>query len=302
MRKYSYFNYIKTGAWEATLQFFYNRKSYVGNHHSLPNFSIGYTPAPNGYYIKKWFYEQNKTLKNWYTIKDYSTYNKLTEDFYPEEINGMPPHQGHYESPFLTSRNTYNMKHWAKDNVDQPPVKYYNCAYEIFDYDHMTFPATMLGYYGNMGEADEVTKCLEDLTPQHPPPNLKWIVEQFKLRCNIVPYKEDVESLVHTFVRSAVGPAQWKLGEDKFIEICVHRLKNHKKTCGLITRMLEYHCIPWTPFNLDRDSYSDIFPDLEKIYPVKKAIHDHDTWMDDPMSPKRKLKLKYYVDKVLCSL
>ena len=47
---------------------------------------------------------------------------------------------------------------------------------------------------------------------------------------------------------------------------------------------------------------SDIFPDLEKIYPVRKAIHDHDTWMDDPMSPKRKLKLKYYVDKVLCSL
>ena len=89
-----------------------------------------------------------------------------------------------------------------------------------------------------------------------------------------------------------------KHGEDYFIEACVHKLKNHKKTYHLITSMLEYQGIDYIPFNLDRDNYSDVF-DLDTWLPLDKIKKDQSNRYKT-MPDKKLKKLPQYIDKVLC--
>tara|TARA_B100001250_G_C19716832_1_gene751852 strand:+ start:163 stop:1077 length:915 start_codon:yes stop_codon:yes gene_type:complete len=304
MKKYSYWNYVKTGGWQVVINFFHNKKTYCCNHHSTPIFTSTWRPAENGYYIKQWYWQQNGKLKTWYAVQDFSTYNKTIDICFPEWFpNEIPQHQWFYESPFISSRGRYSMKDWGKldGNIDDIPTTFYDCAEHLLEHDSMNNPHVMFGYNGSLGGEDTITKNMEDLDPPHPPADLKYIVNQFKLRYNIVPYKEDLESLVEGFLRGCVGDAHWKRGQDHFVSECVRKLKNHRKTYGLITRMLEYHGIPYLPFNLDRDNYQDFF-ELDDWLPMDKCIRDHNTTLDNHMPLKRQLKLPQLIDQVLCSL
>ena len=307
MKKYSYWNYVKTGAWEITINFFHNKKMVCCNHHSTPIFTTTYKPAENGYYIKQWYWQQNKELKTWYAVKDFSTYDKTINICFPEHFpREIPPHQWFYESPFISSRGRYSMKDWGKldGNIDDIPTTFYDCAEHLFENDIILNPHIMFGYNGSLGAdkvGETITKNLEDFNPPHPPPNLNYIVNQFKSRYNIVPYKENLESLVEKFLSGVVASSQWRHGEDYFISECVRKLKNHRKTYGLLTRMLEYYGIPYIPFNLDRDNYQDFF-ELDNWLPIHKCMRDHDTILDNHMPTKRQRKLPQLIDKVLCLL
>ena len=107
--------------------------------------------------------------------------------------------------------------------------------------------------------------------------------------------------MVEKFLSGVVAGSQWKHGEDYFISECVRKLKNHRKTFGLIIRMLEYYGIPYIPFNLDRDNYQDFF-ELDDWLSIHKCMRDHDTILDNHMPTKRQRKLPQLIDKVLCLL
>ena len=147
---------------------------------------------------------------------------------------------------------------------------------------------------------DDITNDLENMTPPNPPAAVigDKIISDYKQKINIVPYKEDIVSLVTNFLHGVVGAAQMKHGEDYLIETCVHRLKNHQKTYHLIRSMLEYHGIDYIPFNLDRDDYSDVF-DLDTWLPLDKSMSDHNN-VCTTMSEKKIKKLPQLIDKVLC--
>ncbi len=301
MRKCNYWSYTKTGAWELAINHFHNKKIVCQNHHSEPIFSTIYKPSNNGYYIKQWYWQQNGKLKTWYAVQDFSTYNKTIEICFPEWFpNDIPQHQWHYESPFISSRGRYSMKDWGKldGNIDHPPTVFYNCTDKLLESDLNLAPQTLLGYSGVLGASN---KMFDHLNHQHPPSDMEYVVNQYKSRYNIVPYKEDLESLVEGFLRGVVGDAHWKHGEDYFISECVRKLKIHRKTYELITRMLEYYGISYVPFNLDRDNYQDFF-ELDHWLPIDKCMGDHDTILDNHMPAKRQRKLPQLIDKVLCLL
>ena len=302
MDKYNYWHYCKTGSWELMCNFFYNKKSTAIQHHSTPIFTTLFKPVGE-YYIKQWYYQQDNKLKTWYAIKDFSTYNKIIYDCFPP-VN----HQWFYESPFKTSRGDYNMKFWGgrknnkgDHNIDDIPTVFYDCADAVLQQDLIHFPHVLLGYNGNIGIDDKINQDLETLTPSHTPHNFDKILEQMKNRINIVPYKEDSESLVRNFLTGSLGDAQWAKGQEYYVQECVRRLTNHKKTFHLLCRMLEYNGIPYKVFNLDRDTYKDYF-NLDKWLPITKVSEDHDTFLDNSMSSKRQRKLPQLIDQVLCSL
>ena len=66
MKRYNYWNYVKTGGWEIDYNFLYNKKNVCVNHHSHPAYSIFYHPLDHGRYKKKhdienisWLIEQD---------------------------------------------------------------------------------------------------------------------------------------------------------------------------------------------------------------------------------------------------
>lgn len=296
MKRYNYWNYVKTGGWQISHNFLHNKKIVCVNHHSQPAFSILHTPHGIGRYNKTWYYQRNGKLERISKSKDYSTYKKVMEDCFPAHKKW----EWFFESPFISSRGDYNMKIWGKDNIDDIPSTFY-AAYDETSVAHITCnPHVMLGYYGSTGIDDGITNDLENMTPPHPPAAVigDKIISDYKQKINIVPYKEDIVSLITNFLHGVVGAAQMKHGEDYFIEVCVHKLKNHQKTYHLIKSMLEYHGIDYIPFNLDRDNYSDVF-ELDSWLPLDKSMSDHNT-VCAIMSEKKLKKLPQYIDKILC--
>tara|TARA_Y100001937_G_scaffold62986_1_gene86447 strand:+ start:135 stop:1031 length:897 start_codon:yes stop_codon:yes gene_type:complete len=296
MKRYNYWNYVKTGGWQISHNFLHNRKIVCVNHHSQPAFSILFTPSGIERYNKTWYYQRNGKLEKISKSKDYSTYEKVMEDCFPAHRKW----EWFYESPFISSRGDYNMKIWGKDNIDKIPITYY-AAYAAISVAQVTCnPHVMLGYYGSTGIDNDITSDLENMTPPYPPAAVirDEIISDYKKKINIVPYKEDIVSLVEDFIHGVLGSAYMKHGEDYFIEACVHKLKNHKKTYHLITSMLEYQGIDYIPFNLDRDNYSDVF-DLDTWLPLDKIKKDQSNRYKT-MPDKKLKKLPQYIDKVLC--
>lgn len=297
MKRYNYWNYVKTGGWEIDYNFLYNNKNVCVNHHSHPAYSILFLPLDHGKYKKIWYFQRNGKLETHYTIKDYSNTDKILEDSYPAHKK----HQWFYESPFITSRGDYNMKVWGRDNIDGAPTVFYEC-YEHIRAAHINNnPHIMMGYYGSLGVDDNITHDMENLSPPCPPSpaDFEFIREDYKKKINIVPYKENIPNLVENFIKyGSMGAAQWKRGEDYFINDCVRRVKNHKKTYHLITSMLEYNGIDYIPFNLDRDDYTNFF-ELDKWLPLDKCQSDHNVRMKC-MPIKYHKKLPDLISKVLC--
>ena len=200
------------------------------------------------------------------------------------------------------------MKFWGgrKNNkgdgkIDKNPTVFFDCAGDIFKKDLINVPHVLLGYDGNIGLDDKITQDLENQTPAHIPHNFDEILSEMRKRINIVPYKEDLEGHVRNFLMSALGNAQWMKGKEYYVQECVRRLRNHKKTFHLICRTLDNHNIPYKTFNLDRDQYTDFF-DLDDWLPITKLINDHDTFLDCGMSPRRQRHLPILIDQVLSLL
>ena len=296
MKRYNYWNYVKTGGWQIQHNFLHNRKIFCVNHHSHPAFSILHIPHGVGHYNKIWFYQRQGKLERVRRNKDYSTYKKVMDDCFPVHKKW----EWFFESPFMSSRGDYNMKIWGRDNIDHMPTIFYECYKDISVADINNNPHIMLGYYGSLGTDDDITRDMENLSPSNPPrpSDLEFIKEDYKKKINIVPYKEDMVSLVEDFIHGVLGAAYMKHGEDYFIEACVHKLKNHQKTFQLITSMLEYHGIDYIPFNLDRDDYSNVF-ELDTWLPLDEIKKDQSNRYVT-MSDKRLKKLPQYIDKVLC--
>tara|TARA_B100001175_G_C19475118_1_gene623901 strand:- start:635 stop:1561 length:927 start_codon:yes stop_codon:yes gene_type:complete len=308
MDKYTYWNYGKTGSWEIMCNFFYNKKKTVMFHAYHPVISTLYRPAGE-YYIKQWYYQQDNKLKTWYAVKDFSTYDKIINDCFPMSADMDLPHQWFWESPFKTSRGDYNMKFWGgrrhnkgQNKIDEKLTSFYNCMDEVLDHDLINYPNVLLGYVGNIGVEDNILYDLENLSPSQPTQNIERILESLRSRVNIVPYKEDIESLVKKALIGFVGDAQWMKGKDFYIQECVRKLKIHKKTFPLLCRMLEYNRIPYKVFNLDRDNYADYF-NLDRWLPIRGGLaEDHDLHLHNTMTSKRQKHLPKLIDQVLCSL
>jgi len=307
MSKYNYWNYCKTGSWELMCNFFHNKKNTAILHHSTPLFSTSYNSVGE-YYVKQWHYQRGDKLKTWYAIKDFSSYDKIINDCFPSAADMDLPHQWFYESPFKTSRGDYSMKFWGgrKNNkgdgkIDKNPTVFFDCAGDLLQQDLIHFPHVLLGYDGSIGLDDKITQDLENQTPAHIPHNFDEILSEMRKRINIVPYKEDLEGHVRNFLMNALGDAQWMKGQEYYVQECVRRLRNHKKTFHLICRTLDNHNIPYKTFNLDRDQYTDFF-DLDNWLPTNKLINDHDTFLDCGMSPRRQRHLPKLIDQVLSQL
>lgn len=307
MSKYNYWHYCKTGSWELMCNFFQNKKNTAILHHSTPLFSTSYNSVGE-YYVKQWHYQQNNKLKTWYVIKDFSSYDKIINDCFPSTADMDLPHQWYFESPFMTSRGDYNMKFWGgrKNNkgdnkIDKNPTVFFDCAGDLMQQDLINYPHVLLGYDGNIGVDDKITQDLENQTPAHIPHNLDEILEHMRKRINIIPYKENIESLVKNFLTGSLGDAQWMQGQEYYVQECVKRLKNHKKTCHLICNVLDNYDIPYKIFNLDRDQYQDFF-ELEKWIPINTLINDSDTYLNINMSQRRQRHLPKLIDSVLSQL
>ena len=302
MDKYTYFNYGKTGSWEIMCNFFWNKKKTVMFSHSHPMFNTLYRPAGK-YYIKQWYYQQDNKLKTWYAIKDFSTYDKIINDCFPLSADMDLPHQWHYESPFITTRGDYNMKVWGKSNIDRDVSVFYQCVDHVLDHDLINYPHPLLGYIGNIGIDDKITHDLENLQSRAMPATLRpRVIAKLKKRINIVPYKEDLEGAVKKALIGFCGNSQWQVSEDYYVEECIRKLKNNRKTYHLLCRMLEYEGIPYKVFNLDRDDYKKYFH-LDSWLPIRDGIAlDHDLHLHNTMSAKRQRHLPKLIDRVLCSM
>ena len=165
MKRYNYWNYVKTGGWEIDYNFLYNKKNVCVNHHSHPAYSIFYHPMDHGRYKKIWYFQRNGKLETHNIIKDYSNPEKILEDSYPAHKK----HQWFYESPFISSRGDYNMKIWGRDNIDDTPTIFYECYKNICAAHINNNPHIMMGYYGSLGTDDNITHDMENLSPPCPP-------------------------------------------------------------------------------------------------------------------------------------
>ena len=293
MNKYTYWNYGKTGGWELACNFFYNNRSMAVHNHSHPVYAIVHKPIYK-IYLKKWFYQSGGKLHTHTAYRDFSTYDKIKSACFPPQ-----GHEWCFESPFKTDRGDYNLTYWGKTNIDTDVSSFYECSSEVLESDLINVPHILLGYNGNHFGDAKLMQQFDDKQPQHPPHNVNEIIEVLRSKVNIVPYKENYESMVKNILAGSLGDRHWKQGQDFYVEECVRRIKSHKKCFHSICSMLEYNCIPYKVFNLDKDKYEDYF-DLDRWLPIQDVAKDHDKTVLDSMPEYRHKFLPNLIDRVLC--
>ncbi len=293
MDKYTYWNYGKSGGWELACNFFYNNKSMAVHNHSHPVYAILHKPAYK-IYLKKWFYQSAGTLHTHTAYRDFRTYDKIMSACFPSA-----GHEWCYESPFKTDRGDYNLTYWGKTHIDKDVTTFYECSSEILECDLINVPHILLGYNGNHFGDENLLKQYDNKQPQHPPHNIDDIIKVLQQKINIVPYKENYESMVKNILAGSLGDRHWQQGQDFYVEECVRRIKSHKKCFHSICGVLEYYGIPYKVFNLDRDNYEEYF-DLDKWLSVPTIAEDHDKNILDSMPDFRFKLLPKLIDRVLC--
>jgi len=263
------------------------------HNHSHPVYAILHIPIGEVYF-KKWYYQQDRKLQTHMSYRDFRTYDKIKSSCFPPE-----GHEWCFESPFKTDRGDYNLTYWGKKYIDKDVTSFYECTPEVLECDLINVPQILLGYNGNHFGDEKLLQQFGDKQPQHPPQNVNEIIEVLRSKVNIVPYKENYESMVKNILAGSLGDRHWKNGQDFYVEECVRRIKSHKKCFHSICSMLEYNCIPYKVFNLDKDKYEDYF-DLDRWLPIQDVAKDHDKTVLDSMPEYRHKFLPNLIDRVLC--
>ena len=261
--KYTYFSSTKSGKYLLRSQFWYNRKTCAFLAQTNPLWCVLSSPIGNLDKLE-WYWTDKDTheLQTHEYILD--TRDKLANGDYDEMWFPKPhPVTGHYN---------------VNRDIMSTHENFYECVDDIMSRDIITNPFGLLGYTGLLGSEKMMTRMVNHLPNLTPPPH---IIEELRKRCNIVPYKENIEHLAYNFFTAR--------GRLPFEQQCqwINRTLEFQR---IIPVILKSYDIPYEMFSLDTGDYAKTFG-LDKILPRDSS----DTLFSTP-NPNVEQQVKQYMD------
>ena len=293
MDKYTYWSYLKGGKFHIKCLFNYNKMSWLHFNQGDIVYALGNLHKLGQLYKITWYWEEVSGLS--YQEK-YRTYKNLTDI-----LQGSHPYKDrthwNQESPFIGDRGEYNLRHWGKNKIKKNPIRFEEFFDELFTYDIIENPLPLLGYVGKIGEED-MNQNLKNLSPPvaYSPAAGEKVLKELRQRVNIVPYKENLYHQAYNFFTDGTSiQILQQQGEDAYVKAVHDKINRVKNLFQNVTSMLEYNHIPYKLFNLDRDSYVDVF----------KLHQDIPRYSSDglftSLPEKYMSKVKGWVEDYLCS-
>ena len=239
--KYSYFNTNRSGLSHIRNLGMYNNKTVThifkchyaeGN----PLCAVIFKPQES---IQTWYWEdKEESIPCDYDID----YVKLMDDLRrrPRPKHWINGNRGRYYAPI-------------KKGITSPI--FYKSFPKIFESDYILYALPMLGYIGKGKDIDE--RLRND--NKNVVVDLKYSIEQFRKRINIIPYKEDIRHMAREwFINNYSYKEDWY---ENISERINYGRQFHKRVEDLFRRL----DIPYRLFSLDTGDYRSI--GLEKDLP-----------------------------------
>ena len=252
--KYTYFSTVSSGKYLLRSQFWYNRRSCAFLSQSRPMWCVLSSPIGNLDKLEWYWCDKDTKLSKHSHFLD--TSDKLVSSHYDEIWFPIPDHRGYETIPrdqWITHEN------------------FYGCVDSIMSRDLITNPFGLLGYTGKLGSNKMMSRMVNHLPNLTPPPH---IIEELRKRCNIVPYKENIEHLAYNLLSIK--------GRLPFEQQC-EWINQNLEFQRIIPVILKSYDIPYEMFSLDTGSYAKTFG-LDKTLPRDSSdtlFHEHNPKIDE---------------------
>ncbi len=284
--KTSYFSTDRGGRLHYQNLALYNGKSmckmitgYYGLH------AIIYDPYNNE---RRWYWEDKEGALR--TVSEYRDYDNI--DF----IGAMSDHK-------VRRRGNLASSHWIAidyaryapdeliNTINPHPKKFHELFPKFFEYDFISWAEVLLGYHGYAKDDREGMKLHEALydDKRNIPVDLKYSIEQFKSRKNVIAYKEDIRHWARSWFLGGGNCNDY----ETYYNIISCRLNGARKYHDAFKHMLERYDIPYESFSLDTGDYC-------KTFDVDKSFNRYETeGTGTLLRPEDRHMLDSWIDKYM---